>query len=206
MVSRHAVKYVVRLPPDAPQTTWCPGEDSNLHELLHWYLKPARLPVPPPGQVGRLSRGAGIYAPTRYLSILATVRRGRHGSPHRPALRPPTVAAPGGGGAFERRCDGARPRGGGRLSREAHQLCAPAHAPAPRARAPRRMLRQPAVRILRKKTRAADGDRSISRRHCRGAEKSCSGQPAHHRRAARDVVKLAFVFTRHCVIKGRLNE
>jgi hypothetical protein len=29
---------------------WCPGEDSNLHELLHWYLKPARLPVPPPGQ------------------------------------------------------------------------------------------------------------------------------------------------------------
>src|SRR5579871_6985177 len=28
---------------------WCPGEDSNLHELLHWYLKPARLPVPPPG-------------------------------------------------------------------------------------------------------------------------------------------------------------
>src|SRR6202021_657926 len=31
---------------------WCPGEDSNLHELLHWYLKPARLPVPPPGQEG----------------------------------------------------------------------------------------------------------------------------------------------------------
>jgi hypothetical protein len=35
---------------------WCPGEDSNLHELLHWYLKPARLPVPPPGQGGRLAR------------------------------------------------------------------------------------------------------------------------------------------------------
>ena len=32
--------------------SWCPGEDSNLHELLHWYLKPARLPVPPPGQDG----------------------------------------------------------------------------------------------------------------------------------------------------------
>jgi hypothetical protein len=31
---------------------WCPGEDSNLHEFLHWYLKPARLPVPPPGQEG----------------------------------------------------------------------------------------------------------------------------------------------------------
>src|SRR6185503_5052863 len=29
---------------------WCPGEDSNLHGSLHWYLKPARLPIPPPGQ------------------------------------------------------------------------------------------------------------------------------------------------------------
>src|ERR1700674_1009712 len=28
---------------------WCPGEDSNLHGLHHWYLKPARLPIPPPG-------------------------------------------------------------------------------------------------------------------------------------------------------------
>ena len=28
---------------------WCPGEDSNLHDLRHWYLKPARLPIPPPG-------------------------------------------------------------------------------------------------------------------------------------------------------------
>src|SRR5450631_2122462 len=37
---------------------WCPGEDSNLHELLHWYLKPARLPVPPPGQDGSLKREA----------------------------------------------------------------------------------------------------------------------------------------------------
>ncbi len=29
---------------------WCPGEDSNLHGFHHWYLKPARLPIPPPGQ------------------------------------------------------------------------------------------------------------------------------------------------------------
>ena len=29
---------------------WCPGKDSNLHGLHHWYLKPARLPIPPPGQ------------------------------------------------------------------------------------------------------------------------------------------------------------
>ena len=28
---------------------WCPGEDSNLHGVTHWYLKPARLPIPPPG-------------------------------------------------------------------------------------------------------------------------------------------------------------
>src|SRR3984885_15122648 len=41
---------------------WCPGEDSNLHELLHWYLKPARLPVPPPGQDGCRTRGAEMYA------------------------------------------------------------------------------------------------------------------------------------------------
>jgi hypothetical protein len=37
----------------ARNSFWCPGEDSNLHELLHWYLKPARLPVPPPGLKGR---------------------------------------------------------------------------------------------------------------------------------------------------------
>ncbi len=37
---------------------WCPGEDSNLHELLHWYLKPARLPVPPPGHDGSAEREA----------------------------------------------------------------------------------------------------------------------------------------------------
>jgi hypothetical protein len=29
--------------------SWCPGEDSNLHGFHHWYLKPARLPIPPPG-------------------------------------------------------------------------------------------------------------------------------------------------------------
>src|SRR5579862_667108 len=47
---------------------WCPGEDSNLHELLHWYLKPARLPVPPPGQDDHPTRGAEMYALPRGLS------------------------------------------------------------------------------------------------------------------------------------------
>src|SRR5450432_2561531 len=47
---------------------WCPGEDSNLHELLHWYLKPARLPVPPPGQDECRKRGAEMYALTLSLS------------------------------------------------------------------------------------------------------------------------------------------
>jgi acylphosphatase len=28
---------------------WCPGKDSNLHGLHRWYLKPVRLPIPPPG-------------------------------------------------------------------------------------------------------------------------------------------------------------
>src|SRR5271169_4104531 len=44
---------------------WCPGEDSNLHELLHWYLKPARLPVPPPGQDGSADEALESTHPTR---------------------------------------------------------------------------------------------------------------------------------------------
>ena len=35
---------------------WCPGEDSNLHGLRHWYLKPARLPIPPPGHAIGMAR------------------------------------------------------------------------------------------------------------------------------------------------------
>ncbi len=40
------------------RSTWCPGEDSNLHALRHTDLNRARLPVPPPGQVswGRFMR------------------------------------------------------------------------------------------------------------------------------------------------------
>src|SRR5579863_8732033 len=35
---------------------WCPGKDSNLHGLHRWYLKPVRLPIPPPGH-GRCHKG-----------------------------------------------------------------------------------------------------------------------------------------------------
>src|SRR5271166_1682622 len=31
---------------------WCPGKDSNLHGFRRWYLKPVRLPIPPPGHGG----------------------------------------------------------------------------------------------------------------------------------------------------------
>src|SRR6266567_7618918 len=43
------------------KSKWCPGEDSNLHGFHHWYLKPARLPIPPPGQ-----RGLGL---ARHISV-----------------------------------------------------------------------------------------------------------------------------------------
>src|SRR5580693_1453521 len=43
---------------------WCPGEDSNLHDLRHWYLKPARLPIPPPGH-RRRDKGPGLCLSTK---------------------------------------------------------------------------------------------------------------------------------------------
>ncbi len=44
---------------------WCRGEDSNLHGLLHWYLKPARLPIPPPRLAGTIAefRTQGQWRP-----------------------------------------------------------------------------------------------------------------------------------------------
>jgi hypothetical protein len=38
---------------------WCPGKDSNLHGLHRWYLKPVRLPIPPPGHGPRFFKRAG---------------------------------------------------------------------------------------------------------------------------------------------------
>ena len=40
-------------------SVWCPGKDSNLHGLHRWYLKPVRLPIPPPGPGGVIRAAAG---------------------------------------------------------------------------------------------------------------------------------------------------
>lgn len=34
-----------------PIKVWCAREDSNLHDVTHWNLKPARLPIPPRAHV-----------------------------------------------------------------------------------------------------------------------------------------------------------
>ena len=41
--------YQIKSADQALSVLWCPGEDSNLHSFHYWYLKPARLPIPPPG-------------------------------------------------------------------------------------------------------------------------------------------------------------
>jgi hypothetical protein len=41
-----------------PTREWCPGKDSNLHGLHRWYLKPVRLPIPPPGHGGFIRAAA----------------------------------------------------------------------------------------------------------------------------------------------------
>ena len=48
---------------------WCAGEDSNLHGVTHWYLKPARLPIPPP------ARGAPDRLRARNRQRLSRPRR-----------------------------------------------------------------------------------------------------------------------------------
>jgi hypothetical protein len=42
---------------NAVEEGWCPEEDSNLHGFHHWYLKPARLPIPPSGPARTLKEG-----------------------------------------------------------------------------------------------------------------------------------------------------
>jgi hypothetical protein len=78
------------------RSKWCPGEDSNLHGFHHWYLKPARLPIPPPGHATWAS-GAHIgccpSACQRWRMVRRTeARRSEHaqsqGATARPLYRP----------------------------------------------------------------------------------------------------------------------
>ena len=76
---------------ERPQSTiWCPGEDSNLHGFHHWYLKPARLPIPPPGQRGLLTGRA-----TGAVNALPAPSLSRRGNRAWPGGRHP--GPPGGG-------------------------------------------------------------------------------------------------------------
>src|SRR6202789_64647 len=49
-------------------SNWCPGKDSNLHGLHRWYLKPVRLPIPPPGHRPLLKRASGRLSIARPAS------------------------------------------------------------------------------------------------------------------------------------------
>src|SRR5439155_21995458 len=44
---------------DAP---WCEWRDSNSHGVTHWYLKPARLPIPPHSQARAMCSEEGMDA------------------------------------------------------------------------------------------------------------------------------------------------
>src|SRR3569832_2280251 len=52
-LTRHEAPYGLhtrRTSPHIERKPWCPGEDSNFHDLRHTDLNRARLPIPPPGQ------------------------------------------------------------------------------------------------------------------------------------------------------------
>ena len=59
-----ALTYLRRI---ANPTDWCPGKDSNLHGLHRWYLKPVRLPIPPPGHRPLLKRAGGPMSTARHI-------------------------------------------------------------------------------------------------------------------------------------------
>src|SRR5205823_4828764 len=81
---------------DEPQrmSGWCPGEDSNLHGFHHWYLKPARLPIPPPGHAGLGSRShiSGGDSPCQRARLVAPGKAGRMRDRHGPCTAQPAPA------------------------------------------------------------------------------------------------------------------
>ena len=63
---------------------WCPGEDSNLHDLHHWYLKPARY------QFRHLGTRRACKGPARGCQ-LAQKREGQAGEARRASVFPPSI-------------------------------------------------------------------------------------------------------------------
>ena len=71
---RNTLQSLILLASLRKYVDWCPGKDSNLHGLHRWYLKPVRLPIPPPGPGAlhslrrpRLSmRGFGLAATVQF--------------------------------------------------------------------------------------------------------------------------------------------
>ncbi len=66
-----ACSYLVDFPMELDEfgrlrpSRWCPGKDSNLHGLHRWYLKPVRLPIPPPGHGASHRSGGGRMSMAR---------------------------------------------------------------------------------------------------------------------------------------------
>ena len=51
---------------------WCWGGDLNSHGLLHWFLRPARLPITPPQHFIRDASISSSHAHFFYSTIEAT--------------------------------------------------------------------------------------------------------------------------------------
>src|SRR5262249_13756391 len=81
---------------DQREAFWCPGKDSNLHGLHHWYLKPARLPIPPPGPGARHSgspQALSTQGRLKESALIDTNRVKRHPSSSHPRGRGDPVFA-----------------------------------------------------------------------------------------------------------------
>lgn len=54
---------------ELPSLKWSPRRDSNSHALRHWFLRPACLPIPPPGDISKVhtshTLGSFYVSPTQ---------------------------------------------------------------------------------------------------------------------------------------------
>ena len=168
-----AVNWSVLERPMQPWRTWCGRRDSNPHILRYWYLKPARLPIPPRPR-GRSSKCAAYSkdrAPCnlvwRTASRATSAARGlsqAEGAFHvrRPAPRRTARPSPS-------RAAASRPK----PPTEAPPSTPDIDVPAPSR--PRPSRRRPRSR------RSADGQPSATARHAAGR---AGRRPAAARRAA----------------------